>query len=264
MNVPIRLPEAHLRPAKHCLRFHYANELIVVERALKPRQVKRLLIKVDPDCRVSVQAPASASDEDILQALKHRGRWIYEQLRQFRAQLMHVTPRQYISGESHYYLGKQHLLKVIEAPGDVPQVRMLRGKLEVNVRQKTAENVRDLLRAWYRTRARDVFDRRLEAMLEQTLWVSGEPTVRIQAMQTQWGSCSPNGRITLNPHLVKTPRECIDYVILHELCHIAEHNHSERFYRLLTQVMPNWEKVKARLDGMAALVLSDLPKLDHH
>ncbi|MNI90038.1 WLM domain protein [compost metagenome] len=82
-------------------------------------------------------------------------------------------------------------------------------------------------------------------------------------MQTQWGSCSPKGRITLNPHLVKTPRECIDYVILHELCHIAEHNHSERFYRLLTQVMPNWEKVKARLDGMAALVLSDLPKLDN-
>lgn len=78
----------------------------------------------------------------------------------------------------------------------------------------------------------------------------------------QWGSCSPNGRITLNPHLVKTPRECIDYVILHELCHIAEHNHSERFYRLLKQVMPHWEKVKACLDGMAALVLSDLPDMD--
>ncbi len=64
-------------------------------------------------------------------------------------------------------------------------------------------------------------------------------------MQTQWGSCSPNGRITLNPLLVKAPRECIDYVILHELCHIAEHNHSERFYRLLSQVMPKWEKTKA-------------------
>lgn len=56
------------------------------------------------------------------------------------------------------------------------------------------------------------------------------------------GQCSPNGRITLNPHLVKAPRECIDYVVLHELCHIAEHNHSERFYRLMGQVMPQWEK----------------------
>lgn len=173
-----------------------------------------------------------------------------------------MTPRQYISGESHYYLGKQHVLKVIEATSDVPQVRLLRGKLEISVRQKKAEIVREHLRAWYRVRARDVFSRRLQAVLEQTLWVVDEPPLRIQTMQTQWGSCSPNGRITLNPHLVKTPRECIDYVILHELCHIAEHNHSERFYRLMRQVMPHWERVKARLDGMAALVLSDLATIE--
>jgi len=264
MSVPILLPEAHGRAVKHWLSFHYADELIVVERAPKARQVPRLLIKVDPDCRVSVQAPASANDEEVLRALKKRGRWIYQQLRQFRASAAHVTPRQYISGESHYYLGKQHVLKVIETPANVPQVRLLRGKLEVSVRQKKAETVREHLRAWYRVRARDVFSRRLQAVLEQTLWVVEEPPLRIQTMQTQWGSCSPNGRITLNPHLVKTPRECIDYVILHELCHIAEHNHSERFYRLMKQVMPHWEKVKARLDGMAALVLSDLATLEEN
>lgn len=72
------------------------------------------------------------------------------------------------------------------------------------------------------------------------------------------GSCSPNGRLTLNPNLVKAPRECIDYVILHELCHLAEHNHSERFYRLMGQVMPDWEKTKKRLDGMAGMIFSDL------
>ena len=75
-------------------------------------------------------------------------------------------------------------------------------------------------------------------------------------MKTQWGSCSPSGALTLNPHLIKSPRECIDYVIFHELCHLAEHNHSDRFWRLLTQVMPNWEKVKTQLDGMAELYLS--------
>lgn len=71
MSVPILLPEAHGRAAKHWLSFHYADELIVVERAPKARQVPRLLIKVDPDCRVSVQAPASANDEEVLQALKN-------------------------------------------------------------------------------------------------------------------------------------------------------------------------------------------------
>ncbi|MNG12944.1 WLM domain protein [compost metagenome] len=93
-------------------------------------------------------------------------------------------------------------------------------------------------------------------MLDQAIWVTERPPLRILTMQTQWGSCSPNGRITLNPHLVKAPRECIDYVILHEFCHIAEHNHSEHFYRLMSQVMPGWEKTKGRLDGMANRLLT--------
>ncbi len=76
-------------------------------------------------------------------------------------------------------------------------------------------------------------------------------------MKTQWGSCSPAGTILLNPHLVKAPRECIDYVISHELCHLKEHNHSPRYYRLLAKIMPSWEAVKTRLDGMAELLLNE-------
>lgn len=256
MSVPIVFVEHPESPVKHWLSFYYGDERIVVERTAKVRQVPRLLIKVDPDCRVLVQAPANASDEKVLQALKARGRWIHQQLIHFRDQLAHVTPRQYISGETHYYLGKQYVLKVIEAPGEVQQVRLLRGMLEVSVRQRSELKVRELMHDWYKNRAREVFARRLQAALMQALWVSQEPPLRIQTMQTQWGSCSPNGRITLNPHLVKAPRICIDYVVLHELCHIVEHNHSERFYRLMTQVMPQWKRVKGRLDGMAAVLLN--------
>jgi predicted metal-dependent hydrolase len=75
-------------------------------------------------------------------------------------------------------------------------------------------------------------------------------------MQTQWGSCSPNELLTINPHLVKAPRECIDYVILHELCHLIEHNHSDKFYRLMNQVMPTWERVKKQLDDRANVLLT--------
>ena len=92
--------------------------------------------------------------------------------------------------------------------------------------------------------------------MQQALWVATKPQLRILSMKTQWGSCSPAGLITINPHLVKASRECIDYVILHELCHIAEHNHSERFYRLMQQVMPQWQKTKKRLDGMASVLLN--------
>lgn len=236
--------------------FHYGDHLIPFERVTRRSVSNRILIKVHPDCRVIVSSPEDANNDAVLSAVKKRGRWIYEQLRDFRKQLEFTTPRQYISGESHYYLGKQYLLKVIEAPEQVQGVKLLRGKLEVSVRTKSADKVKELLTDWYKARAKETFAKRLDAMLEQALWVEERPPLRILTMQTQWGSCSPNGRITLNPHLVKAPRECIDYVILHELCHIAEHNHSDRFYRLMGQVMPKWEKTKERLDGMATLITS--------
>ena len=236
--------------------FCYGDELIPYERTQRYKNVRRVLIKVHPDCRVVIHAPLSATDDEIATAIKKRSRWIYQQRREFRALSAHTTPRRYVSGESHYYLGKQYLLKVIEEPKQAQQVKLLRGKIEVYTRTKQPARIKGLLDEWYKTRAREVFAHRMNAMLEQALWVKGRPPVRVLSMKTQWGSCSPQGRITLNPHLVKAPRECIDYVILHELCHIAEHNHSDRFYRLMKQVMPDWEKRKAQLDGLAERVLT--------
>jgi predicted metal-dependent hydrolase len=169
--------------------------------------------------------------------------------------MTHITPRKYVSGESEYYLGKRYQLKVVASGETAPGVKILRGSIEVSIRRKDTNAIPELLSEWFKARAKEVFAKRLEAMLEQALWVGSKPPIRVLSMQTQWGSCSPQGRLTLNPHLVKAPRECIDYVILHELCHIAEHNHSERFYRLMKQVMPNWEKTKERLDSMANQLL---------
>ena len=133
MSVPIIINTSSASAISSWLSFHYADELIHVERAQRAREASRILIKVGPDCRVRVSAPDGASDEQVLAALKQRGRWIYQQLREFRAQLTHVRPRQYISGESHYYLGKQYVLKVIEAPDELQQVRLQLPALEHRV-----------------------------------------------------------------------------------------------------------------------------------
>ncbi len=101
-----------------------------------------------------------------------------------------------------------------------------------------------------------MFAARLDRIASELRWVRQLPPLRLRAMRVQWGSCSPGGRLTLNPHLVRAPRECIDYVLLHELCHLKEHNHSARFYRLLDAHMPSWRAVKARLDGLAEVVLN--------
>ena len=237
------------------LKFHYGDEVIEFERVAKQGNSSKVLIKVHPDCRVVVSAPNSATNSEVIAATQKRSRWITQQLRAFREQSEYIIPRRYVSGESHYYLGKQYQLKVIE-DSRLPQgVKLLRGKIEVNVRNKSAQKVQQLLNEWYRQRAKIVFAKRLDIVLEQALWVQQRPDFRILSMQTQWGSCSPHGRLTLNPYLVKAPSECIDYVILHELCHIAEHNHSERFFQLLGQVMPNWQAVKNQLDNMVNKLL---------
>lgn len=236
------------------LHFKYGSESIAFLRVMRQGVSDGILIKVHPDCRVIVSAPEGASNDAVLLAVSKRARWIYEQLRGFRKQSEHVSPSAYVSGESHYYLGRRYLLKVLVDEAAEPGVKLFRGKLEVTIREKDPEKVRVLLSEWYRYRAKEVFQARLESVLDQALWVKNVPPLRVLTMKTQWGSCSPGGRLTLNPHLVKAPRECIDYVILHELCHLKEHNHSVRFYRLLGRVMPEWEKTKKRLDGMAAAI----------
>lgn len=235
----------------------YGDIFIRFDIEPRPADTPKVLIKVHPDCRVVAHVPPMASHDEIVTAVKKRARWVYRQIRYFEGQRENILPRRYVSGESHFYLGRRHMLKVQEEMCLAQEVKLLRGTLAVKVRRATTDNVKGLLLDWYKQRARDVFNRRLDEVLDRTLWVKEKPSLRLLSMKTQWGSCSPKGQLTLNPHLVKAPRECIDYVLLHELCHIAEHNHSENFYRLMKQVMPQWESVKERLDGMAYYYLND-------
>ena len=237
------------------------SDKIIIEKT-KPRKV---VIKVHPDQRVVATAPIDASDKIIHDAMMKRARWIWQSLQNFAKQKDHVLPKRYVSGETQFYLSRRYVLKVIILSENEPSVKLSRGKLNVELSQidselgseERAALVKNLLDTWYQEKARLVFAERLNAQLPKASWVKSTPSFRLMTMQKQWGSCSAKGNLILNPHLVKAPKECIDYVILHELCHIAEHNHSEKFWRLLTQVMPNWKEVKVRLDGMAELYLNE-------
>ena len=111
------------------LSFNYGDETIPFQRVARQQAQGKVLIKVHPDCRVVVSVPAGIADTEVVAAVQQRGRWIYQQLREFCQQMEHVTPRQYVSGESHYYLGKQYLLKVLETSENTQGVKLLRGKL---------------------------------------------------------------------------------------------------------------------------------------
>lgn len=241
--------------SKHALSFYYGTEKIVFYRVAKNSSTSKVIIKVSPEKIVTASAPTNTTDELVIDAVKQRARWIYTQLQYFQKQQSHVTPRQYISGESHFYLGRRYMLKIFEEQHIPQSVKLLRGQFEIRVHQKTMKSIQKLLNEWYKEKALIIFQERINFMLGQTLWVTRVPPLKLRYMNTQWGNCSATGIITLNPNLIKAPKECIDYVILHELCHIAEHNHSERFYHLMNQVMPGWQKIKNRLDELANFIL---------
>lgn len=231
--------------------FLYGDEKITYQRLASIKNMSKVTIKVMPNCSVTAQADTSISDDAVLQALKKRARWIHKKLEGFRLQHDQLKSKQYISGESHFYLGRRYMLKVLADENVKPIIKLSHGKLEVQVKTNNADLVKQLLKDWYKKRAKLIFNDRLIIALSQTNWVSQKPPVSIREMTTQWGSCSPSGRLTLNPNLVKASKEAIDYVILHELCHLVEHNHSEKFYRLLNQHLPNWQVIKNELDNQA-------------
>ena len=237
--------------------FVYGNEKFEYEINFSQRRRKRMAIHVRPDATVRVSSPADRSEKDVHAAVLARAEWISKHVSTARKLREGVIPRSYVSGESFFYLGRRYQLKVDRCGGKALSVRLLRGCLRVEGTANNAGAVRKQVDRWYRDRAREVFGRRMESLFDTVTWADSIPEWRLLRMRRQWGSCSPRGTILLNTHLVKAPRECVDYVILHELCHLREHNHSPRFYCLLDKVMPEWRRVKARLEGMAEMILNE-------
>ena len=146
---------------------------------------------------------------------------------------------------------------MIECQNEVGRAKLVGRYLQVVTPKTEQALIKRLVKGWYRARAKELFARRLSALAGQVVWLREIPPVKLLSMRIQWGSCSPRGVLVLNPNLVKASRECVDYVILHEICHLKEHNHSQNFYRLLTELMPDWERHKSRLDGVAETLLND-------
>lgn len=226
--------------------FTYGRDVIHYEvRFLESRRT--LTIEVHPDSSVLVRAPLGCPEPLIEERVQKRAGWISRQLADFDRYRPRTPPRQYLSGESHLYLGRQYRLRVLQA--DTTSVKLTRGRFLVNLRgTQTPERVCALLHSWYLDRARAVFREVLDASLTHFKGIE-PPRLIVRAMRARWGSLSSAGRMTLNVRLVRAPRPCIEYVVTHELCHLRHRDHDARFYRLLGQVMPDWERRKHRLEA---------------
>lgn len=209
---------------------------------------KTLEIAVHPDASVVVKAPEGTEVEAIESKLRKRARWVVRQQDYFLQFNPRTPQRLYIGGETHLYLGKQYQLKV--GVGDENRVRLKNGTFEVSCWQKvTPHMTKRLMERWYTEKATEQFAQSLERCWPKMARCGyHKPSIVIQRMQKRWGSLSELGTLALNVNLVKASKECIDYVVLHELCHLKHHDHSPEFYKLLDRHLPEWRQLKHRLE----------------
>lgn len=221
----------------------------IIHYTVNSSQRKTLAIHVHPNGLVTVDAPITASQESIAEKVKKRASWICKQKLGFDAFPPPLTERKYVSGESHRYLGRQYRLMIV--PSGIDTVKLIQGRLFVN--STDADNSlksQRLVQQWFRNRANAVLMERYEICRNQLekLGIQHSGGFELRHMPKRWGSCTPQGKILLNPLLITASKDCIDYVITHELCHLKERNHGPAFFKILTSAMNDWELRKQRLN----------------
>lgn len=206
---------------------------------------KTLSICVNPDGSVCLKVPVDATIEAVRQKVHKRAGWILRQKRYFESFGTPTAKREYISGESHLYLGRQYMLRVKE--GNANAIHYHNNIIEIECRHKKDAGI--LLQTWYRQRANIKFQEYAQPIIEQFSVYGVRPqALSIKKMDKRWGYCTTGGHIYLNPRLICAPRCCIEYVITHEMCHLIYRSHNTDFYSLLTKEMPHWKRWKEKLE----------------
>jgi len=214
---------------------------------------KRLSITVHPDLRVTAKVPNEHEPASIRKHLEKRASWIARQLDYFERFHPLPTERKFVSGETHYYLGRQYRLKI--QLGEIAHVRLIGRFFEMELPDTgNRERAKTLMLKWYSIHAKNLLSRKISKYLPTFMAMGAVvPEVRYRRMRKRWGSCSNGGIIMLNTELVKAPIHCIDYVIIHELCHLVYPSHDKKFYRLLGKILPDWQKRKVSLEKVIIL-----------
>jgi predicted metal-dependent hydrolase len=220
---------------------------LAVEVVLK--DIKNVHLSVHPPTgRVTIAAPSRMSLDTIRVFAIAKLGWIKQQQQKLQEQ-ERETPREYLDRESHYVWGKRYLLKIIES-NEVPTVELKHSHMHMRVRLGASDEKKQaIVEEWYRQQLKQEVPA-LIAKWELHLGVKVE-RFYVQKMKTKWGSCSPNSRsIRLNTDLAKKPPKCLEYLVVHEMIHLIEPTHNNRFLTLMDQFMPNWRLYRAELNRL--------------
>ncbi|MCM3763227.1 M48 family metallopeptidase [Alkalihalobacillus oceani] len=228
---------------------YYSNKRI--DFFIERKNVKNINLNIKPDMTIQVSANEKVPLDFIYDFVKSKGAWIVKNVKTFEEVMPHKrNEREYVSGESFRYLGKQYRLRV-EKTTDEEMVKYFRGFIYLYVKDlQNFQRKEKLMDSWYREKALKIFQESLDKMSESMKkYGVGKPSLDFRTMKARWGSALiEKNTILLNTELIKAPKHCIDYVVLHELIHFKYNDHSDNFYNMLFTLMPDWQKRKAILD----------------
>ncbi len=217
---------------------------------LERKKVKNINLNIRPDMSIGVTANDSVPLDYIKDFVKEKAPWILDKIKYFKdSQPLAKSEREYVSGESFKYLGKQYRLRVRES--EIETVKYFRGFIYLYLKDTNDFKKKDtLFNKWLSERANLHYNESLDRMFELIKnYNIPRPEIKIREMKARWGSCHREDKlILLNSELIKAPKHCIDYVVLHELIHFKYKDHNTHFYTFLTSLMPDWEKRKKILD----------------
>lgn len=236
-----------------------------VIRRGSPRR-RRTAIRVTREGGVEILLPPRAATAQAFAAVASRGDWIARHLQDVRKRPP-IRPLAYAEGEEHLFLGERYRLRLalededglfLTGGGKRALLREEAGEkcLRLRVRSADAETVRRQLLLWYKEEISGRIAERMNRLCPAVPWLEGIPQWRVRAMRRRWGSCTGSGVLTLNTHLVKAPPPCLDYVLLHEIAHLREHNHSKRYYAVLDRLLPEWRELRRELELWAPFLLA--------
>ena len=202
-------------------------------------------IIVSPDKGVVVRAPYRASLKTIDRFVREKADWIRKHTERFSGITQLNHDKLYTDGEIHLYMGREHILKI--SPSSQSYVNQYDNIIEVGSDGKEGR-VKMLLDRWYMKKAEEKFSAKLKEILIRYKEYNFSPSkLAVRSLKSRWGSCTSKGKITISSELAKLEERLIDYVIIHELCHLKYHNHGKGYYHLLEMLVPDYKAIRKEL-----------------
>jgi predicted metal-dependent hydrolase len=238
---------------------HMKNEQLTISGLavdVVRKKIKNLHLRVyPPHGHIRLSVPMHVGNEEIRQMIVSRLDWIKYQQTKFEQQ-PRPSVREYLTGESHYFQGRSYLLNVIEHSG-APKVILQQATLDLYVRKGSDTAKRQhVLRTWYRQQ----LQHQIPPLIAKWQPLMGVQVADwgVKQMKTRWGTCNiRDRRIWLALELAQKPAHCLEYVVIHEMVHLLERYHNDRFNAFMTKFMPNWPAIKKELNGLTTTVMEE-------